>query len=281
MATIVGPRKKELDELETIRFVTSALFEVSAEKIDNLRSSFELNASFYEEIGKLYGYVKQAVHTHGQLPEKSHDLSQKISVAFTSNSRFYGSVNTDVMNLFIKNMQDTKSDYMIIGRMGEYFMRNFSDLSSRVSFLSFEGDDPTMEEVHAFLKKVSAYDQVYVYHSTFVNIFTQKISVLDIAHASEPDSSEHKKGSADYIFEPELPKILAFFETRVRYLLFQRIMLESELARTAARLIAMNKAQDRADNALATLRRILKRDSATFNDARLLEAFSAISKWKK
>jgi len=280
MATIVGARRKELDDLETIRFVTSALFEVSAEKIDSLRSSFERNASFYDEIGKLYGYVKRSALTHGQLKEGTHDSPQKISVAFTSNSRFYGSVNTDVMNLFVKSMHDTQSDYMIIGRMGEYFMRNFSELAGHASFLSFEGDDPTMEEVNAFLKKVSEYDQVYVFHSTFVNIFTQKISVLDIAHTPTPNSSEQKE-SADYIFEPELPKILAFFETRVRYLLFQRIMLESELARTAARLMAMNKAQDRADGALKTLRRILKRDAATFNDARLLEAFSAISKWKK
>jgi len=58
-------------------------------------------------------------------------------------------------------------------------------------------------------------------------------------------------------------------------------MLESELARTSARLIAMNRAQDRADGALDSLRRLLKRDADTFNDARLLEAFSAISKWKK
>ncbi len=281
MATLIGSRRKELDDLETIRFVTSALFEVSAEKIDRLRSSFERNASFYDEIGNLYKYVKRAAIVHGQLSEKSHDTPQKISVAFTSNSRFYGSVNTDVMNLLIKSIHNTDSDYMIIGRMGEFFMRNFPDLSKRVSFLSFEGDDPTTEEAHAFLKRVAMYDQVYVFHSTFINVFTQKVSVLDISHTPSLGVSEHAKEPVDYIFEPELPKILAFFETRIRYLLFQRIMLESELARTAARLIAMNKAQDRAEEALSLLRRLLKRDEATFNDARLLEAFSAISKWKK
>ncbi len=281
MATLVGTRRKNLDDLETIRFVTSALFEVSAEKIDSLRSSFQRNATFYDEIGDLYKYVKRAALSRGQLPEKSHTVSKKISVAFTSNSRFYGSVNTDVMNALIKSMHDTDSDYMVIGRMGEFFMRNFPKLSKHVSFLSFEGDDPTEEETLAFLKKISAYNQVYVFHTTFINIFTQKVSVLDIAHTPSADASGHAKGDVDYIFEPELPKILAFFETRVRHLLFQRIMLESELARTAARLIAMNKAQDRAEEGLTSLRRLLKRDEATFNDARLLEAFSAISKWKK
>ncbi len=281
MATLIGARRKELDDLETIRFVTSALFEVSAEKIDRLRSSFERNASFYKEIDNLYKYVKQAALSRNQLPKKSNGSQQKISIAFTSNSRFYGSVNTDVMNSYIKNIDNTDSDYMVIGRMGEFFMRNFSDIGKRVSFLSFKKDDPTPEETHTFLEKISVYGQVYVFYSTFINIFTQKVSTLDIAHTPAPDSSENKKDSVDYIFEPELPQILAFFETRVRYLLFQRIMLESELARTAARLIAMNKAQDRADSALTTLQHLLKRDAETFNDARLLEAFSAISKWKK
>ncbi len=281
MATLIGSRKKELNDLETIRFVTSALFEVSAEKVDRLRSSFKNNAIFYKEIGNLYKYVKQTALVRGQLPKKSNTVSRKIFIAFTSNSRFYGSVNIDVMNLFVKNINNDGSNYMVVGRMGEFFMRNFPDLSKRVSFLSFEGDDPTMDEIHAFLKKVSAYEQVYVSYSTFVNIFTQEVSVLDIAHSPIIDVSEHTKEETDYIFEPELPKILAFFETRVRYLLFQRIMLESELARTSARLLAMNKAQDRADKALSTLRSILKHDVATFNDARLLEAFSSISKWKK
>ncbi len=279
MATLVGARRKEINDLETIRFVTLALFDVSAEKIDRLRTSFEKNVSFYEEIGDLYKYVKRAASLRGQLTAKNNGIPQRISIALTSNSRFYGSVNTDVMNSFTKSMHGAESDYMVIGRMGEFFMRNFS--SKNISFLSFEKDDPTNKETHLFLEKVAAYDQIYVFYSAFINIFTQKVFVLDIARTPTANESGHIKESVDYIFEPELPQILEFFESRVRYLLLQRIMLESELARTSARLIAMNKAQDRADDALDSLHHLLKRETDTFNDARLLEAFSAISKWKK
>ncbi len=279
MATLIGARRKELNDLETIRFVTSALFDVSADKIDSLRTSFGKNVLFYKEIGDLYKYVKRAASLRNQLPNGNKSIPRRVSIAFTTNSRFYGSVNTDVMNSFIKSIHGAKGDYMVIGRMGEFFMRNFPN--KNVSFLSFEKDDPTTEEMRLFLEKVAVYDQIYIFYSTFVNIFTQKVSILDIAHTPTPDESGHIKESVDYIFEPELPQILAFFESRVRYLLLQRIMLESELARTSARLIAMNRAQDRADSALKSLRHLLKRDAETFNDARLLETFSAISKWKK
>ncbi len=281
MSTLIGTRKIELKNLETIRFVTSALFEVSAEKIARLRAAFKKNSTFYTEISDLYKSVKQAAFIRGQLPKKTAGSIRKISVAFTSNSRFYGSVNTDVMNSFIKHMNDKHSDYVVIGRMGESFMRSFPEFEKRASYMSFEGDEPKTEEIRAFLKKVTTYNSVYIFHSSFINVFNQKVSILDIAHTPLSNSTNDTGENIDYIFEPELPKILTFFETRVRHLLFQRIMLESELARTAARLIAMNKAENKADEVIESVQHLIKHDISTFNDSRLLEAFSAISKWKK
>ncbi len=281
MATLIGTRKRELKDLETIRFVTSALFEVSTKKIAHLKTAFKKNRTFYTEISNLYKSVKQAAFNRGQLPKKTVGSVRKISIAFTSNSRFYGSVNTDVMNSFLKHMNDEHSDYVVIGRIGEFFMRSFPEFEKRASYMSFKGDEPTTEETRAFLKKVTTYDSVCVFHSSFINIFNQKVSILDIAHAPLSNSTDDTGENIDYIFEPELPKILTFFETRVRHLLFQRIMLESELARTAARLIAMNKAENKADEVIESVQHLIKRDVSTFNDSRLLEAFSAISKWKK
>ncbi len=281
-----GAKQQELDNLETIGFVTTALFEVSAEKINRLRTAFEKNSKFYTEITKLYQAVKQTARARGELSEKTtgkaaRDTNRSISVAFTTNSRFYGSVNTEVMRTFLKNMQDPQSDYLIIGRTGGLFMRNFPEHPAQVSYLLFKEDEPSDEEMRTFLDTIAPYEHVYVFHSSFVNVFTQKVSALDVAYMPSLEDSENTTEKIDYIFEPELPKILAFFETRVRHLLFQRIMLEAELARTAARLISMNQAQDRADSAVTRARRRMRRENATFNDARLLEAFSAITKWKK
>jgi len=58
-------------------------------------------------------------------------------------------------------------------------------------------------------------------------------------------------------------------------------MLESELARTSARLLAMSKAEERANEEVSNVQRLIRREVETFNDMRLLESFSAISKWKK
>lgn len=281
MATVIGRRQQELEDLEAIGLVTTALFEVSAEKIDRLRAAFEKNSQFYTEITKLYQIVKKTALIRGELPKKTTESVHNIYVAFTTNSRFYGSVNTEVMRTFLKHAQDNQSDYLIIGRTGGFFMKNFPDRLKHSSYIIFKEDEPNDEEMSIFLDVITYYDHVYVFYSSFVNVFTQKVTIRDIAYTPPQDISENITKSMDYIFEPELPKILAFFETRVRHLLFKRTILEAELARTAARLIAMNQAQDRADAATSAARLRIKREVATFNDARLLESFSAIAKWKK
>jgi len=282
MSSIVGSRQQELEDLETIGFVASALFDVSAEKITRLRTAFEKNKAFYNDVAALYQSVKQTAFERGELPQRPSTTVQTVSVAFTSNTRFYGAVNAEVIATLMEHMRsDAESDYLVIGRTGKALMENNSELEKRSKYFAFTEDEPTGDEVQQFLKNVAPYDHVQVFYPSFVNVFTQKVATQDITYAPHIDASGRKALTFDYIFEPELPKILAFFETKIRYLLFQRAMLESELARTAARLFSMNQAQDRSVEEVVHLRREIRRSINNFNDLRLLESFSAISKWKK
>lgn len=280
MSTTVGKRKEELDELKTVQFVTGALFEVSAENIGKLRSAFEKNKLFYIEISDLYRAVKTTALSRGDIEEKGTQKTRGVSVVFTTNTRFYGSVNTDVMRTFIEHMRVTERDCVVIGRTGRAFIESYPEFSKRCTFFAFENDQPTTKEMRQFLKKMEPYDQVFVFHPSFVNIFSQNVAVLDITHTPRLDE-ETEENAVDYIFEPELPKILRFFETRVRYLLFQRAMLEAELARTSARLLAMSKAEDKAEEEVQHVQRLIRRETENFNNMRLLESFAAISKWRE
>ena len=281
MSKTLDTRAEELESLETIKFVSSALFDVSAEKIVRLRAAFEKNKEFYREISELYDAIKYTAVQRGELPEKTPGTDRILLVAFTSNVRFYGSSNAEVMRTFSEAFSRSIADGLIIGRTGKAFMENYPINPARVTYRSFEGDEPTPKEMKDFLAEVDSYDEVHVFYPSFVSIFSQQVSSLDITHTLQEEMLAKRDTEIDYIFEPELPKILSFFETRVRHLLFQRIVLESELARTAARLFAMNGAQDRAEREISHVRRSVKKAINNFNDARLLESFSAISKWKQ
>jgi len=283
MSTAVGNKQNELEDLETIRFVVSALFDISVEKLGHLRAEFQKNQKFYIDISSLYSDIKRIARKKGELPEKKKNATSTVFVALTSNTRFYGSINADVMRSFNKHLveiKDKNADAVVIGNTGRIFFEGHSKDVLKTKFLSFADDRPTKKEIRKFLESVEEYDEVYVFYPAFVSIFTQEVSQLDITYTSQKaDSSEND--SLEYIFEPELPKILEFFETRIRYLLFGRVILESELARTAARLFSINRSQDRADKKIKRVRRDIQKNIDTFNDLRLLESFAAISKWKK
>ncbi len=281
MSTAVGNKKSELEDLKTIRFVVSALFDISVEKLGHLRAEFQKNQRFYIDISSLYSDIKRSARSRGDLPKKTTNVVRRVFVALTSNTRFYGSINADVMRSFIKQSRSAKdTDTLVIGNTGKSFLEDMSDKLPNIKTFSFVEDRPTKAEIHKFLNQIEAYDEVHVFYPSFVSIFAQKIEQTDITHtASEVESEETEL--VEYIFEPELSQVLGFFETRIRYLLFGRVVLESELARTAARLFSINRSQDRADKQIKRIRRDIQKNIDTFNDLRLLESFAAISKWKK
>ena len=283
MSNLVGTKVQDLSDLETIGFVASALFDVSAEKINRLRQAFDKNKAFYDEIATLYQAIKQSAFDRDELQKKSRRTVSTIAVAFTSNTRFYGSINAEIIASFVTHMKNTgkASDYLVVGRTGKMLVEAALGRAPAPSYYAFTEDEPTSDEVKQFLEKVEPYDQITMFYPSFVNVFTHTVATRDVTYWPKERHNVDTAESFDYIFEPELPEILAFFETRVRYLLFKRAMLESELARTASRLFAMNQAEDRAHGEAVRLRRMIRKETANFSDLRLLESFSAISRWKK
>ncbi len=281
MSTL-AERHQELLGLEALQFVTSTFFELSAEKIGRLRREFEKNRKFFEEVSGLYEAVRRAA-AKAKGEHGSTARGRSVAVAFTSNAHFYGSVNADVVRALVDHIaQAPEEEILVIGNTGKSFMEGYGLHGRAGEFFSFAGDDPTREEIRQFLDRVAPYEHVRVFHPSFVNVFTQTVGELDITHAPpEYGQRDEALGAVDYIFEPELSRILSFFETRVRYLLFRRTMLEAELARTAARLLSMNQAEDRADKSLAALQHRVRHEAEAFKDARLLETFSGLVKFRK
>ena len=74
--------------------------------------------------------------------------------------------------------------------------------------------------------------------------------------------------------------MIKFFDSQVRSILFKRVLLEADLARTAARLLSMSQAEERTDSEIKMKKVALKKVFRSFTNAQLLETFSGIKKWK-
>jgi len=284
--------KLELDDAQTLRMISSAFMEAAAARVQKIKTEFEKNSQFYDEISKLYHLVQAAKAKHpkeerewgGMLfrrPVPAHrgktevqKEEKMVMVAVTSNQRFYGNLNVNIMQQFVTDAVSKKTDVMIIGVTGRDFMKSADFTRSYEEFV-FEKDNPTSEETRKFLERVAPYDEVILYFPKFVSLVTQKVGTLDITQASS-GGEKVPENEMNILFEPELSRILEFFKLQVRSLLFLRVMLEADLSRTAARLITMSAAEERSGEMIKVKKSQLRKLQSSITNAKLLETFSAI-----
>ncbi len=264
----------EILDIQTIKDVSTTFAELSAIKMETIRHQLQLNMAFYEDIQKLYTNIRVSSQQKGML--SNINAGTVVSVGLTSNGHFYGSLNNDLVNSFLNGIKRYPTDAIMIGKSGQEILGSRA-AQQHIEMINFKSEFPTTREIYDFLNRVKGYEKVFFYHPEFINIMDQEPTISEISY--NPSVSEDK--NEFFIFEPELSKILEFFETHVRFLLLRRSLLEIELARNAARLVAMMGAEDRAISTLKSRTNRLKQIERGLITDRLLETIRAYPWIKK
>lgn len=270
--------QENLEGLETAQFVTTVLRDISANRLQAIRAAFEKNSVFYKEMRDLDVLVQ--TYALKQHPERMKKLAEKkdtyVFVALTSNKRFFGTLNRDVMSRLIDRLEkDREVEGVVIGQTGKTIIEGTKH-ARRCRFVEFKDDTPTPEEVLSLIKSLSGYTKVHMFYPIFINPFRQEVGLIDITH--KPAASTASKLAVDYIFEPDVDKLLEFFETQVRFILFNRVVLETRLAQTGARLTKMQHAREEAKQRVREMRREIHKEMMTIQSMRLLETFAGFHK---
>lgn len=278
----VAEIRRSVEDYRSTELITGALQDIGATKMQLIRKQFETNSRFFAGIREVYGIVKahasERTEASGEgVPQKTRD--RDIYIALTSNKRFYGTLNRDIVRSLVRVIDTTPgSDFLIIGQTGAQYLES-TGFHGTITRTEFEDDTPNPHELQSVLSLIDSYARVFVIYPKFVNTFRQDIAMTDITQT--PDSVIAPEMRAEYIFEPEIPKMLAFFEAQVRRALFERVMLETDLARAAARALKMRDAKDRAGDLRRHYERGLRRELATLADLELMETFIGFNFWKQ
>jgi len=268
----INELREELAHTETAQFVTTMLRDISATKLQSIRAAFEANQQYFEE---LHGLM-HLLHTYAAEKKIALPAAEKgrVYVALTSNKRFYGTLNYDVMMALGEALaHDPEAEYVVIGQTGRQIVERSQKLAGlEATYLAFEKDEPTENEIAATVQQLRSYKELVVVHPTFVNAFSQVAKTTDITHV--PHTPEEKAETFEYLVEPDIPEMLDFFKTQVRLVLFDRVVLETRLALTGARLMKMQRARERAEEMATDERRLIHKEINTMQSMRLLETFT-------
>lgn len=270
-----------LDEGESLKVIAQAYSEIANLKIKKIRTSVERNRAFFEEILKVYEFVKGLAIKRNVAVVKP---KKRLCILLTSNLRFYGSINTALVNYFVGSTRELIDvDKIIVGKDGIDYFKATKLLPNHKEIL-FKKDMPNAEELTNLAGLSAQYNQVLVFHAKLKSLLIQAATFTDITATSlfkrgpyikSPESEESRSGLR-FIFEPELPKILNFFDNQILTLLLEQTFLESELSRTASRFITMDTAESEANKFIKEYEKLKALANKSADNNAILENFATM-----
>lgn len=270
-----------LEEGDSLKQIAQAYSEIANLKIKRIRAEVERNRIFFEEIASVFALVKKlgkSKNINITKPKKT------ISLILTSNYHFSGSINADLIEFFVSATQKLQTDKIILGKAAiEFFRANKTTIKTGAVWeIMLKGDQPTGEELINLVNIIKDYNQVLVFYSSMKSLLIQEPKVSDITASSADTATEKQtKQNIRFIFEPEVGKILQFFDSQIITLLLEGTFLESELSRTAARFIAMDSAETEANKFIREYEKLKAYAKRNLDNNTILENFASLTAVRK
>lgn len=235
-----------------MKTLTQTYQQVAANHIRRARTSVIKNRDFVTELLFLFQDVKNAykndlVHlmkkkkikdtTHMSLLKRNGKTTY---VFMAANTGLYGSIVNKTAILLGEYLDKNEAEVTIIGKVGEaIFQQRYP--GKKYTFFEFPDNAVEPEKLKSIITHLLAYEQILVFYGQFQSIVSQEpiIASLD-GNADIQDGQE--RPLVRYLFEPSLEKIIVFFETEIFGLIFEQTMRESQLAKHASRMFALDRA---------------------------------------
>lgn len=250
--------------------ITKAMKMVSAAKLRRAQMAIvqmrpyanKLNAMLRNILSNLDG---NADTSFGQ----ERPIEKACLVVVTSNRGLCGAFNSNVIKAAVRTIEEKYAavratgnlTLMFIGKKGhEYFKKRYHDVTliedyvDIFSDLSFDNISKVAQRLmDAFENK--DYDAIDVSYGRFKNAATQFTETEQFLPVAKLDSEDGEGGlKADYIFEPDMQSLLESLVPSILQTQFYKFLLDTHASEHGARMTAMDKATENANELLRDLK---------------------------
>ncbi len=244
--------KAEIKQIGSLKDLTQVYGEIASTRMKKIRGYVLRNRQFLSSIESIFNdtlsaYSEKLSHLvqEGKMQEGGNVTflahnGKSVSVLISANTGFFGDVVKETFKKFIQDIAKSDTEVTIIGRVGRSLFLSEKPDTPYVYFdLPDYGVDAT--KLNEVIKHLVQYDEIKVYYGKFQSVVTQKADMRSIS-AGTPIRGQITAPSVQYLFEPSVEDILMFFETQIFASLFDQSLRESQLAKFASRILAMDRA---------------------------------------
>ncbi|SDR07735.1 ATP synthase F1 subcomplex gamma subunit [Chryseobacterium soldanellicola] len=234
--------------------ITRAMKMVSAAKLKKAQDAIVMLRPYSEKLQEIIQNVNSSSDPDQvSIYAQKREVKRVLFITVTSNRGLAGAFNSNVvkeLNIQFQNNAQYEVEVLSIGKKAYDAVRKtrtvYSNESAVFDNLNFDTVANVTEAVMSSFRE-GKFDEVYVIYNKFVNAATQEVTtekLLPITMA-EADAAEPQV-ETDYIFEPNRAEILDnLIPKSIKTQVFKAV-LDSVASEHGARMTAMHKATDNA-----------------------------------
>jgi F-type H+-transporting ATPase subunit gamma len=246
-----------------MKMVSAAKLRKAQQAIQKMRPyADKLNAMLRNILSNLEGDVSTVF---GQ----ERPVEKACLVIVTSNRGLCGAFNSNVIKSALKTIEENYAEVkangnltmLFIGKRGyDYFRKRYKDIRFITPYvnlfedLSFDNVAPVSQFLmDSFVNK--EFDAVEVSYGRFKNAANQYIETEQFLPVAKLEKApDAKRIRADYIFEPGKEELLRYLVPSILQTQFHKFLLDTHASEHGARMTAMDKASENAQDLLNELR---------------------------
>jgi F-type H+-transporting ATPase subunit gamma len=250
--------------------ITKAMKMVSAAKLRKAQGAITQMRPYAEKQNQMLSNILSNLEGDVETTfGNERDIENACMVVVTSNRGLCGAFNTNVIKAatatinekYAKQRDNGKLTIVCIGKKGnDFFRRRYpnlvvSDFADMFNDLSFENVKRAAQMVMDGFE-AKKFDHVTIAYGRFKNAamqFAEAEQFLPVKKL-EVVKGEPKKKRADYLFEPDKAVLLNELVPSILQTTFYKCLLDTHASEHGARMTAMDKATENANELLKTLK---------------------------
>ncbi len=234
---------------------------VSAAKLKKAQGIFNKFLPFTEKQQRILQNLSKGLGENegASFFKETKELKSVLLVVVSSNRGLCGAFNSNVILSVQKRIAEYEKQgvsvslYTVGKKVNQIVKKEHTVVAEDNEIqekLSYEGAVKIANEVMAEFV-AGTYDKIELVYNHAKSASTQVVTVEDYLPITLPE--EEQTGEVDYIFEPNESEILDVLVPQMLRTQFYKVLLDSQVAEHAARMISMNKATDNAGDLLRDL----------------------------
>lgn len=262
--------RERINSVMSTQQITKAMKMVAAAKLRRSQQSIVQLRPYANKLQAMLSNILASVDTDDQDNDQDEvkAVENPLVVLITSSRGLCGAFNSNLIKTAIQCVEEKYGaqlaagnlTMLCIGKKGyDFFRKRYPSIKMIADHVELVGKEFSFNDSEKISQQLVAqyhegvYDAIDIVYAQFKNAATQNFIVEQFLPVAKAEKSEEDV-NADFIFEPSQEEILSYLVPTILKTQFYKTVIDTNASEHGARMTAMDKASENADEILKTLR---------------------------